>query len=88
MAINQGYEDVVSSGKPAGTIIIDGHETAETMQCVHCGRHWIRRRNSGKMMGYCMNCGGVFCPDSKCRECLHFKKKLELYEQGKLSELK
>lgn len=55
--------------KPAGHIIIvgDGPKIeADTLQCVHCGKHWIVVRGSGIRRGFCMRCNGVTCGAHAC----------------------
>lgn len=35
-----------------------------TLQCCHCGRHWMVIPGSGAKRGYCTRCGDVTCgPD-------------------------
>jgi len=73
--------------KIAGGILCDDHQIADTKQCVHCGRHWQWEHGSGKVRGYCMNCGGITCGNKRCHKCIPWEKKLELYEKGKLKTL-
>ena len=67
---------------PAGFVLGDGQTVADTIQCVHCGRHWIVRPGSGRRRGFCMNCSGPCCGSRKCRVCIPFERKLELREKG------
>lgn len=53
-----------------------------TIQCVHCGKHWIPQRGSGNVRGFCMNCNGYVCgPD--CKECVPVELMLENIEKGR-----
>lgn len=42
----------------------------ETLQCVHCGGHWIRQPGSGRVRGFCTRCQGVVCGERNCWECV------------------
>lgn len=60
--------------KPSGTIIISDplrnrEVQADTMQCVHCGKHWISVRGSGKRRGFCQKCMGITCGNRMCDVC-------------------
>jgi len=70
--------------KPNGYIIIDGQEVAHTLQCCHCGIHFISIRGSGKIRGKCMRCSGVTCGAVPCDVCVPFEAKLEYEETGKI----
>lgn len=70
--------------KEAGIIIIDGQQVASTKQCPHCGGHFIMKKGSGKIRGFCMKCHEVTCGALGCCKCVPFEKKLELVEAGKL----
>jgi hypothetical protein len=59
----------VTARRPAGHIIIVGDFRtieADTLQCVHCGGHWVVRPGSGRRRGYCMRCSGVTCGAEPC----------------------
>lgn len=64
-----------------------GCQVADTVMCVHCGRHWIWRQGSGKRRGFCMNCMGITCGNQKCVECLPIEKRMTLFETGKRKSL-
>lgn len=50
----------------------------ETLQCVHCMKHWSVIPGSGKHRGFCTKCMGPLCGAEKCmRECVPFMKKVE-----------
>lgn len=68
-----------------GTIIIDGHEAGCTLQCAHCGNHWVLVKGSGRVRGYCMDCSGPTCGSRACtRPVPHVSwlKKLELHRSN------
>jgi hypothetical protein len=51
-----------------------------TLQCVHCGKHWVPRPGSGITRGTCLNCMGPICgPD--CATCVPTEVMLENMEQ-------
>jgi len=59
--------------RPAGHIIIvePDQPTIEfdTLQCVHCDRHWRVVPGSGRRRGWCMKCNGPHCGAEKCWTC-------------------
>jgi hypothetical protein len=73
--------------RPHGTIIVcdvDGKETqADSLQCVHCGAHWVVVKGSGIRRGFCRNCMGPTCGADACCTCIPLEKKLEMVEAGK-----
>lgn len=70
--------------KPSGTIIITdlmgGVTTADTLQCVHCGKHWMVKPGSGRVRGYCFRCGGPICGPC-CVECVPYERQIEMLEE-------
>lgn len=38
----------------------------DTMQCVHCEKHWIVEPGSGKHRGWCLKCNGPVCGAHFC----------------------
>jgi hypothetical protein len=78
--------------KASGYIIMDNGngpvETAATLQCVHCNKHFISIKGSGTIRAFCLKCGGVTCGAPVCHEHYDFRKKLDDYEQGKLGVLR
>ncbi len=72
--------------RPDGFIEItdlDGKITRqETVQCNHCGCHWVHNPGSGKIRGYCSKCNGYFCGPA-CAKCVPTEQLLENIEQGK-----
>ena len=69
---------------PAGHIIIsspgENPLERETMQCVHCGRHWVRVPGSGRRRGWCTRCSGVTCGDQGCDVCVPLEARIEIME--------
>ena len=69
-----------------GTIVIDGHETANTEQCVHCGVHFVVKKGSGIKRGWCTNCKGITCGTERCMHCLPFEAWVEIQEGQKVQD--
>lgn len=69
------------SPKIAGGIVIDGRHVADTVQCVHCQKHWIPQRGSGRIRGWCIYCNGLICGALKCRVHIPYGTKME-YREG------
>lgn len=55
----------------------------ETLQCVHCGMHWVRQPGSGIKRGFCLKCMGVTCGKEACDECVPYEARIELMEGAK-----
>jgi len=79
--------------RPAGVLITipdDGSlETQQdTLQCVHCFRHWVLPRVAALAaairgeFGFCARCNGITC-GKKCQECVHKEQWLENVEAGR-----
>lgn len=85
MLLDAAPEFVIEK-KAAGTCFSDGHQVASTIQCVHCGKHWIPVRGSGRRRGFCMMCNGPVCGSRECIEtCLPWQKKLDIEENPRLA---
>lgn len=73
-----------TSVKPSGYVSIftgDGeHFEGDTMQCVHCSKHWIVQPGSGRRRGFCTKCGGPTCGAHGCDACTPAEKRLEIIE--------
>lgn len=69
--------------KSSGAIITDGHYSADTSQCIHCGQHFQITKGSKIKRGYCLKCTGVTCGKLECMECYPFEKRLDDAEKGK-----
>ena len=56
-----------SAGRARRAVVVsraverDEETVSEYVMCVHCGRHWLFERGSGRARGWCMNCGGFTC---------------------------
>ena len=50
--------------------------------CVHCGGQFKRQPGSGRIRGYCQNCGGFVCGPG-CAECVPVELLLENIEAGR-----
>ena len=74
-----------SSPKAAGIVIatsFDGREEQQdTLQCVHCGGHWVFVYKSGRKRGWCPHCKGPHCGKPACRRCLPLEKRLAFIEK-------
>lgn len=73
--------------RPSGHIITthpdtDRSEQLDTVQCKHCGRHWIWKKGSGNVRGWCFQCNGFFCGPS-CEVCVPQEVLLDNIEQGR-----
>ena len=50
--------------RPAGYAVAvgpDGKQEADTLQCGHCGGHFLVRPGSGKLRGHCYVCHKITC---------------------------
>ena len=54
---------------------------AATLQCVHCGGHWVPRPGSRRVRGFCTNCHGPICGPG-CQQCVPAEQLLENLERG------
>ena len=46
-----------------------------TLQCVHCGVHWVYQPGEGKIKrGICLKCMGPTCGNKKCDGCNPYHK--------------
>lgn len=53
----------------------------KTLQCVHCGGHWVPKPGSGRVRGWCMNCNGPIC-GAGCKDCVPTEQLLENIEKN------
>lgn len=67
--------------RPSGAILVDGAHVADTVQCVHCGGHFVMQKGSGVIRGWCHACGGIFCGPG-CVPCLPRERALDLRDGG------
>ena len=49
--------------------LVDGREVAHTLQCPHCGSHFVSRRGSGARRTFCLRCRAVTCGNPACDPC-------------------
>ena len=70
------------SRKQHGALISNGIEVATTLQCPHCGGHFISYKGSGIQRTYCLKCSGVTCGRPECYECFPIEKQLDMAEKG------
>lgn len=94
LALCKDFDGLLLSAPPeaipdrlmGGTCMVDGKEIAATIQCVHCGCHWIPVQGSGRRRGFCMICNGPLCGAQRCIEtCLPWQKKLDIDENPALA---
>lgn len=74
--------------KADGAIIVDGTQVADTHQCCHCGGHFVFRKGSGTIRGFCTYCSKMTCGSAECHNCVPFEKKLEKIEKAHRESLK
>jgi len=61
-----------STLKPHGYVISKRRDIDEvdfegdTIQCCHCGMHWIFKPGSGRVRGYCLLCNAITCGHPRC----------------------
>lgn len=81
------FGDTKYERKAKGYFVVDGVEMAATLQCCHCGGHFISIRGSKKVRGYCMSCCSITCGKKECDPCVPFQKKIDLFEKGLIKAL-
>lgn len=67
-----------------GTFMVDGREVAHTLQCPHCGGHFVNRRGSGARRTFCLRSMAVTCGNPACDPCTPVEIKLEAMESRRL----
>ena len=74
-----------SARSPMGGVLLfapDGnHIERDTVQCCHCGMHWMIEPGSGRKRGFCMKCMQVTCGEENCMECIPTELKLDIHEK-------
>jgi len=63
------YGDAKHESKPHGIIFSNGKEVASTLQCPHCGGHFISYKGSGKRRIFCGYHMAVCCGEPLCPPC-------------------
>jgi hypothetical protein len=70
------FNDTVHVRNPHGLVYLDGQEVGETLQCCHCGRHFVVRRGSGRIRGWCAIEGKPTCGRPECVPCVPLEKRM------------
>lgn len=83
---NARYDSNPHRKKTMGSIVIDGREVANTLQCCHCGANWVIRPGSGEIRGHCLKCQAPTCGHLNCdasgpRGCIPWLKQMEIIEE-------
>ena len=63
------YKDAKHEAHPHGLIFVNGREVAATLQCPHCGGHFVSRKGSGHRRTFCLRCKAVTCGAHACDSC-------------------
>lgn len=66
------YADAKHERRPHGVVFVNGMEVATTLQCPHCGSHFVSRKGSGHRRTWCMKCEAVTCGRVECDPCSNF----------------
>ena len=75
------YKDAQHERKPHGIIFVNGQEVASTLQCPHCGAHFVSRKGSGIRRSFCMRCSAVTCGAPACMSgCTPFHAELGIMQ--------
>ena len=61
------YKGVHSEKKQGGAWIVDGRHVADTLYCVHCTGHFVRRPGGKRKFSYCIKCKGFVCDNPDCQ---------------------
>lgn len=64
--MGEDYSDAKHERHPHGLVIVNGQEVATTLQCPHCGMHFVSRKGSGIRREFCLKCGDVCCNRQTC----------------------
>lgn len=79
-AFGRPIDDAIGLARPAGAFIVDGQHVADTAQCCHCGGHFVMRRGSKRVRGWCRRCNGITCGAEPCLPCVPFERRLDIME--------
>lgn len=82
------YADARHERKPHGHFFIDGVERGVSLQCPHCGGHFLSVKGSGATRGFCTRCAAVTCGNPGCNACVPFEKWLEAVERAATREMR
>lgn len=78
------YANAKHERKPHGIIFANGQEVATTLQCPHCGGHFMSLKGSGHRRTFCMRCMAVTCGNFVCDPCKPFARELEDFQNRML----
>lgn len=78
------YADAKHERKPHGIIFVNGKEVASTLQCPHCGGHFVSRKGSGIRRAWCPCCHAVTCGALACDPCRPFAAETGFSQNGVL----
>lgn len=67
------YGDAKHERHAHGIVFSNGREVATTLQCPHCGGHFVSRKGSGHRRTFCMKCSAVTCGSPTCDACRDFR---------------
>lgn len=59
----------------------------KTLQCCHCGGHWVPQPGSGRVRGWCMLCSGPICGPG-CAKCVPTDLYLTNIEKGRPADFR
>lgn len=65
----QEYGDAKHERHAHGIVFSNGREVATTLQCPHCGGHFVSRKGSGARRTFCTYHMAVCCGEPKCDTC-------------------
>ena len=80
---------IILEGEPAhvrrahGAMMSDGMEIASTLQCCHCGSHFLSKKGSGARRTFCFKCMEVTCGRYECDPCFPYEKQMEMMERSR-----
>ena len=74
--------------KSHGVIVVNSQCVADTLQCPHCGAHFVSRPGSGARRFKCFPCDAITCGNPQCDIHVPVEAKLEYIEQGKVGKYK
>lgn len=75
------------SNAPGGVLLSENADIAQTVQCCHCGCHFLYIKGSGKFRSHCiecnrMTCGGYYCLNSNMKTHMAWAKRLQLHNDN------
>jgi hypothetical protein len=78
MGLRQRHHGVVTEFELGS----DRRRESPTLQCGHCGGHWVPEPGSGRVRGWCLNCCRPVCGPG-CEKCVPLEQMLENIEKGR-----